>query len=39
LLEVRLVAGARDGGAIEVDVYADELSGLRGGSCVRDAAT
>ena len=26
----RLVAGARDGGAAEVDVYADELSGLRG---------
>jgi cyanophycin synthetase len=26
----RLVAGARDGGASEVDVYADELSGLRG---------
>jgi cyanophycin synthetase len=26
----RLVAGARDGGAEEIDVYADELSGLRG---------
>ena len=26
----RLVAGAKDGGAIEVDVYADELAGLRG---------
>jgi cyanophycin synthetase len=26
----RLVAGARDGGATEVDVYADELAGLRG---------
>ncbi len=26
----RLTAGARDGGAEEVDVYADELSGLRG---------
>ena len=25
----RLVAGARDGGAAEVDAYADELSGLR----------
>jgi cyanophycin synthetase len=26
----RLVAGARDGGTEEIDVYADELSGLRG---------
>jgi cyanophycin synthetase len=26
----RLSAGARDGGAVELDVYADELSGLRG---------
>jgi cyanophycin synthetase len=26
----RLVAGAKDGGATEVDVYADELSGLKG---------
>jgi len=26
----RLIAGAKDGGAIEVDVYADELAGLRG---------
>ena len=26
----RLVAGAKDGGATEVDVYADELAGLRG---------
>ena len=26
----RLTAGARDGGAEELDVYADELSGLRG---------
>jgi cyanophycin synthetase len=26
----RLVAGAKDGGATEVDAYADELSGLRG---------
>jgi cyanophycin synthetase len=26
----RLVSGARDGGAEELDVYADELSGLRG---------
>jgi cyanophycin synthetase len=26
----RLIAGARDGGAEELDVYADELSGLRG---------
>ena len=26
----RLIAGARDGGAIEVDAYADELAGLRG---------
>ena len=26
----RLIAGARDGGAEEIDVYADELSGLRG---------
>jgi hypothetical protein len=26
----RLIAGARDGGAEEMDVYADELSGLRG---------
>jgi cyanophycin synthetase len=26
----RLVAGAKDGGAIEVDVYADELAGLKG---------
>ena len=25
----RLVAGARDGGAAEVDAYADELAGLR----------
>lgn len=27
---MRLVAGARDGSAAEVDVYADELAGLRG---------
>src|SRR4029453_12803445 len=26
----RLVAGARDGGAAEIDAYADELAGLRG---------
>jgi len=26
----RLIAGARDGGATEVDAYADELAGLRG---------
>jgi cyanophycin synthetase len=26
----RLSAGARDGGAVEIDVYADELAGLRG---------
>jgi len=26
----RLVAGAKDGGAVELDVYADELAGLRG---------
>jgi len=26
----RLLAGARDGGATEVDAYADELAGLRG---------
>jgi len=26
----RLSAGARDGGAVEIDVYADELSALRG---------
>jgi cyanophycin synthetase len=26
----RLSAGARDGGAVELDVYADELAGLRG---------
>jgi len=26
----RLIAGARDGGASEVDAYADELAGLRG---------
>jgi cyanophycin synthetase len=26
----RLIAGARDGGAAEVDAYADELAGLRG---------
>ena len=26
----RLEAGARDGGAVEIDVYADELSALRG---------
>jgi len=26
----RLAAGGRDGGADEIDVYADELSGLRG---------
>src|SRR4249919_985188 len=26
----RLIAGARDGGAAEIDAYADELAGLRG---------
>ena len=35
----RLIAGAKDGGAVELDVYADELAGLRGSLCVRNAAT